>query len=182
MGRPEVRSDYVCLSNEYDNLDSLNHLLEKAPDVADQRPDQELLSAVSRSSGSRFVFPLPTRRRIGGLYVRVVRIEETRASVGDDIVVAALLAGIPFPPFVEPLLHKPFFERKWDYRRQCDHWVASDGTTVVALAIYGASAAAVARIRLRFDDLRLLSPGIQPSLRILHALLEEKAGAAPRAM
>ena len=175
----EVRSDYVCLSTEYHNLDSLNELLEKAPDVADQRPEQELLSAALRSSGSRFVFSLPTPRRLGGLYVRVVHIEETRARLGDDIVLAALLASIPFPPFIEPLLHKPFFERKWDFQNQRDHWLASGGATVVALTISGASAATVARIRLRFDDLRLLSPGLQPSLKILHDLLEEKARAGP---
>lgn len=182
----EVRSDYVCLSTEYDNLDSLNDLLEKPlpptaydltklPDVADQRPGQELLYAALRSSGSRFVFSLPTLRRGGGLYVRVVRIEETRAQLSDGVVLAALLATIPFPQFVEPLLHKPFFERKWDYLQQRDHWIASDGTAVVSLTISGASAAAVARIRLRFDDLRLVSPGLQPSLRILHDLLEEIA-------
>jgi hypothetical protein len=171
----EVRSDYVCLSTEYENLDSLNELLEKAPDVADQRPEQELLSAALRSSGSRFVFSLPTPRRVGGLYVRVIRIEETRAHLGDDIVLAALLASIPFPLFVGPLLHKPFFERKWDYEKQRDHWISSDGTTVAALTISGASAAAVAKMRLHFDDLRIVSPGLQPSLRILHDLLEETA-------
>lgn len=186
VGKLEVRSDYVCLSTEYDNLDSLNDLLEKPlppnaydatklPDVADQRPEQELLYAALRSSGSRFVFSLPTRRRVGGLHVRVVRIEETRVQLGEDTVLAALLAAIPFPLFVEPLLHKPFFERKWDYLKQRDHWIASDGTTVVSLTISGADAAAVARIRWRFDDLRLISPGLQPSLKILHDLLEEIA-------
>ena len=181
-GKLEVRSDYVCLSTEYHNLDALNDLLEKAPDVADQRPEQELLSAALRSSGSRFVFSLPTPRRAGGLYVRVVRIEETRAPLGDEIVLAALLASIPFPLFVEPLLHKPFFERKWDYQKQRDHWICSDGTTVVALTISGASAAAVAGMRLRFDDLRIVSPGLQPSLKILHDLLEETARQAQTAV
>jgi hypothetical protein len=190
-GKLEVRSDYVCLSTEYQNLDSLNELLEKPlarsdydlttlPDVANQRPEQELLYAALRSSGSRFVFPLPTPRRAGGLYVRVVRIEETRAHLGDDIALAALLAGIPFPLFVEPLLHKPFFERKWDYLKQCDHWMASDGTTVVSMTISGANAAVVAKMRLRFDDLRIVSPALQPSLKSLHDLLEEIARAAGR--
>lgn len=176
-GKLEVRSDYVCLSTEYDNLDSLNELLEtpQSIDVADQRPEQEMLYAALRSSGSRFVFSLPTPRRVGGLYVRVVRIEEARARLGDDSALAALLAGIPFPLFVEPLLHKPFFERKWDYQKQCDHWIASDGTNVVSLTISGASAAAVARIRLRFDDLRIVSPALQPSLNIMHDLVEEVA-------
>lgn len=185
-GKLEVRSDYVCLSTEYHNLDSLNELLEKplaesaydptkVSDVADRRPEQELLYAALRSSGSRFVFSLPTPRRVGGLYVRVVRIEETRAPLGDDIALAALLASIPFPLFVAPLLHKPFFERKWDYQKQCDHWIASDGTTVVSVTISGANAAAVARIRLRFDDLRIVSPALQPSLGILHDLIAREA-------
>jgi hypothetical protein len=185
-GKLEVRSDYVCLSTEYHSLDSLNELLEKPltriacgckkpPDVADRRPEQELLSAALRSSGSKFVFSLPTPRRVGGLYVRVVRIEETRARLREDTVLTALLASIPLPLFVEPLLHKPFFERKWDYVRQRDHWIASDGTTVVSLTISGATAAAVARIRLRFDDLRIVTPGLQPSLKMLHDLLEEIA-------
>lgn len=186
VGELQVRSDYVCLSTEYHSLDSLNELLEKPPAesacevanptaVADRRREQGLLSAALRSSGSRFVFSLPTRRRAGGLYVRVVRLEETRARLGDDIALAALLAAIPFPVFVEPLLHKLFFERKWDYLKQRDHWIASDGTTVVSLTISGASAATVAAIRLRFDDLRILSPALQPSLGILHDLLEKDA-------
>jgi hypothetical protein len=45
----------------------------------------------------------------------------------------------------------------------------------VSVAISGADAAAVARIRLRFDDLRIVSPALQPSLKILHDLLEEIA-------
>lgn len=181
-GKLEVRSDYVCLSTEYHNLDSLNELLETSQliDVADQRPAQGLLHAALRSSGSRFVFSLPTPRRVGGLYVRVVRIEETRAHLGDDVALAALLANIPFPLFVAPLLQKPFFERKWDYLKQCDHWIASDGTTVVSLTIAGASAAAVARMRLRFDDCRIVSPALQPSLKILHDLLEGIAREAGR--
>jgi hypothetical protein len=185
-GKLEVRSDYVCLSTEYDNLDSLNELLEKPLtqcaydpmkllDVADQRPEQELLSAALRSCGSRFVFSLPTPRRVSGLYVRVVHIEEVRAHLGDDIALAALLVRIPLPLFVEPLLHKPFFERKWDYQNRRDHWIASDGTTVASVTISGADAAAVARIRLRFDDLRIVCPALQPSLKILHDLLEEIA-------
>jgi hypothetical protein len=186
QGELEVRSDYVCLSTEYDSLDALNELLDKGPaespyeaayptDVADQRPQQELLYAALRSSGSRFVFSRPTRRRSGGLYVRVVRLEESRARLGDDGALAALLASIPLPVFVEPLLHKLFFERKWDYPKQRDHWIASDGTTVVSLTISGASATTVAGLRLRFDDLRILSPGLQPSLGILHDLLEKDA-------
>lgn len=184
-GKLEVRSDYVCLSTEYHNLDSLNELLGKPaesadeltqlPDVADQRPEQELLSAALRTSGSRFVFSLPTQRQAAGLHVRVVRLEETRTRLGDDAALAALLAGIPLPVFVEPLLHRPFFERKWDCLNQRDHWIASDGTTLVSLTITGANAATVARIRLRFDDLRIVSPGLQPSLGILHDILEKDA-------
>ena len=184
-GKLEVRSDYVCLATEYHNLDSLNELLENPPaqtvrgstkpDVADRRPEQELLSAALRSCGSKFVFSLPTPRRVGGLYVRVVRIEESRAQLRDDTALTTLPASIPLPLFVEPLLHKPFFERKWDYMRQRDHWIASDGTTVVSLTISGATAATVARIRLRFDDLRIVTPGLQPSLKMLRDLLEEIA-------
>lgn len=184
-GKLEVHSDYVCLSSEYHNLDSLNELCEKpleqvtgdstTPDVADQRPPQELLSVALRSSGSRFVFSRPTQRRIDGLYIRVVRIDEARAQLRDDIALAALVASIPLPLFVEPLLRKPFFERKWDYMRQRDHWIASDGETATLLTISGASASTVAEIRSRFDDLRIVSPGLQPSLRILHDLLEQTA-------
>lgn len=201
----EVRSDYLCLATEYDNLDSLNELLQKplaTPSldtttpfpVADWRRGEELLSASLRSSGSQFIFPVPTsrpsaddaghrvearsqaKRPVSGLYVRVVRIEEIRAHPGDGTALATLLAGTPLPPVVEPLLHKPFFERKWDCIKHCDHWIASDGTTVVSVTISGASPAAVAKMRLRFDDLRIVSPGLQPSLKILHDLLEEIAG------
>lgn len=198
----EVHSDYLCLATEYDDLDSLNELLQKPLTldattpfpVADWRRGQELLSASLHSSGSQFIFPVPTptgsaaaagqrvegrsqaRRPVSGLYVRVVRIEEIRAHLGDGTALATLLAGTPLPPVVEPLLHKPFFERKWDCIKHRDHWIASDGTTVVSVTISGASPAAVARMRLRFDDLRIVSPGLQPSLKILHDLLEEIAG------
>jgi hypothetical protein len=209
--RLEVRSDYLCLATEYDNLDALNELLQKPPlaetglgfmkpaDVADQRRErkQQLLSAALHSSGSQFIFPVPTppqsaadpgqrmegrsqaKHPVSGLYVRVVRIEETRAPLGDGTAVATLLASTPLPPVVEPLLHKPFFERKWECIKQRDHWIASDGATVVSVTISGASPSAVARMRLRFDDLRIVSPGLQPSLKILHDLLEEIAGVTP---
>lgn len=189
-GKIEVRSDYVCLASEYHNLHSLNDLLQKPPtditeagtklaDVADQRPLQQLLSASLHSSGSKFVFSAPERPHlklsIGGLCIRVVRIEEAQAHLGDDTALTTLLASIPLPPFAAPLLHRPFFARKWDCTKQRDHWVASDGTTVVSLEISGASASTVARMRLRFDDLRIVTRGLQPSLKILHDLLEEIA-------
>ena len=161
--------------------------------VVDQRPLQELLSASLHSSGSAFIFsasPPPQRKRgerkshgnrspVGaladGLCVRVVRIEEAQAHLGDDVSLATLLAKGPLPILVGPLLHKPFFGRKWDAAKQSDNWLASDGARVVSLEISGANASAVARMRLRFDDLRLVSPGLLPSLRILHDLLEEIA-------
>ena len=161
--------------------------------VADRRPLQELLSATLHSSGSAFIFstqPAPQKKRpertpdggrsraaiaAKGLCVRVVRIEEAQASLGDDVSLATLLAKGPLPILVGPLLHKPFFGRKWDSAKQSDHWLASDGSRVVSLEISGAGASAVARMRLRFDDLRLISPGLLPSLKILHDLLEEIA-------
>lgn len=161
--------------------------------VADRRPLQELLSASLHSSGSAFIFSTqpaaqkkrPERKQDGGrsrvatvakgLCVRVVRIEEARASLGDDVSLATLLAKGPLPILVGPLLHKPFFGRKWDSAKQSDHWLASDGSRVVSLEISGASASAVARVRMRFDDLRLISPGLLPSLKILHDLLQEIA-------
>lgn len=161
--------------------------------VADQRPLQELLSASLHSSGSAFFFSTaapPQRRRAerlsggsrspvgdpsGGLCVRVVRIEEAQARLGDDVSLATLLAMGPLPILVGPLLHKPFFGRKWDAAKQSDHWLASDGSRVVSLEISGASASAVAKLRLRFDDLRLVSPGLLPSLKVLHDLLEQIA-------
>ncbi|MGH8182004.1 MAG: hypothetical protein ACRETR_13620 [Steroidobacteraceae bacterium] len=103
----------------------------------------------------------------------MVRIEEAQAPLSDDIALATLLAKGPLPILVGPLLHKPFFGRKWDASKQSDHWLASDGSSVVSLEISGASASAVARMRLRFDDLRMISPGLLPSLKVLHDLLEE---------
>lgn len=161
--------------------------------VADQRPLQELLSASLHSSGSAFIFstpPPPPRKPsgrkpegsrsgaaapTGGLCVRVVRIEEAQAHLGDDVSLATLLAKGPLPMLVGPLLHKPFFGRKWDSAKQSDHWLASDGSRVVSLEISGARASDVARVRLRFDDLRLMSRGLLPSLKILHDLLEDIA-------
>lgn len=173
--------------------------------VADQRPLQELLSASLHSSGSAFIFSTasssqgkhaerksdrsrspvdapagvvtsaPAGATAGGLCVRVVRIEEAQASLGDDVSLATLLAKGPLPILVGPLLHKPFFGRKWDAVKQSDHWLASDGSKVVSLEISGASAPSVAKVRLRFDDLRMISPGLLPSLKILHDLLEEIA-------
>jgi len=204
-GRLEVRRDYVCLPSEYHDLDSLAKVLETplteitdastepSNDVADERPLQELLSASLHSSGSAFIFSTPpppkkerperqtdasrshVSRSTAGLCVRVVRIEEAQAYLGDDVALATLLAKGPLPILVGLLLHKPFFGRKWDSAQQSDHWLASDGTRVVSLEISGASASAVARTRLRFDDLRVISPGLLPSLKILHDLLEEIA-------
>lgn len=219
-GKLQVRRDYVCLPAEYHDLDSLAKALEtpiaesidasselRGIDVADQRPLQELLSASLHSSGSAFIFstaPSSQKKRAGpksdgarspvgaaGLFVRVVRIEETQAHLGDGVSLATLLAKGPLPILVEPLLHKPFFGRKWDAAKQSDHWLASDGSRVVSLEISGASASAVARMRLRFDDLRVVSPGILPSLKVLRDLLEEiaredgqviDASAGPRAV
>lgn len=192
-GKLEVHTDYVCLPTEYHDLDSLNDLVQKPlteiaiaytsakpPYVSERRQWQELLSASLYGSGSAFIFSTPPRSAsVDGLYVRVVRIEETRAYLGDDAALAALLAGLSIPPFVEPLLHKPFFERRWDCAKRRDHWIASDGTMVVSLMISGASASDVAGMRARFDDLRIVSPRLQPSLMILHDLLEELAPPPP---
>lgn len=201
----QVRRDYVCLPSKYHDLESLGkaletqltHLIHASPEspgvaVADQRPLQELLSASLHSPGSAFIFsasPPPGKRAgrksdrnrspvgaaAGGLCVRVVRLEEAQAQLGDDVSLATLLAKGPLPILVAPLLHKPFFGRKWDAAKQSDHWLASDGSKVVSLEISGASASAVARMRLRFDDLRIISSGLLPSLNILHDLLEEIA-------
>ena len=176
-------------------LAEIIHDLMESPNiaVADRRPLQELLSASLHSSGSAFIFSAPaspqrtraerqpdgSRARAGipaeGLCVSVVRIEEAEARLGDDVSLATLLAKGPLPILVGPLLHKPFFGRKWDSAKQSDHWLASDGSRVVSLEISGAGASAVARIRLRFDDLRIISPGLLPTLKILHHLLEEIA-------
>jgi hypothetical protein len=194
-----LRSEYHDLDSLAKALETpsaeMIHDAAEAPGipVADQRPLQELLSASLHSSGSAFIFsasPPPQRRRAerksdrnrspasaaaGGLCVRVVCIEEARAHLGDDVSLATLLAKGPLPILVGPLLHKPFFGRKWDSAKQSDHWLASDGSRVVSLETSGASASAVARMRLRFDDLRIISPGLLPSLKILHDLLEEIA-------
>lgn len=198
-GNLEVRCDYVCLPIGYPSLDSVTGLVEKSvsanalaaksTNVAGRRRSQELLFASLQSSGSVFIFPAPPPSRsasdtgsrshrgvpLGGLYVRVVCIEEIQVHLTDDAALTKLLASVPLPGLVGPLLHKPFFGRKWDSPLQSDHWLASDGARVVSLRISGASAAAVARARLRFDDLRLASPGLLPSRRILRDVLEEIA-------
>lgn len=198
-GKLEVRCDYVCLPIGCADTDSVTALVEKSLNgtadplaklshVADRRPPQELLSASLQSFGSIFIFSAPTtpqsarkegrshlRLPLDGSYVRVVRIEEIEVHLGDATTLLALLASVPWPAVVGPLLHKPFFGRKWDFETQSDHWLASDGATVMSLRISGASAAAVAGMRTRFDDLRLASPGLLPSHKILHALLESIA-------
>lgn len=198
-GKLEVRCDYVCLPIGCPDADTVAALVEKSmtepadllanpADVADRRPAQELLSASLQSFGSIFIFSAPTtpqttgkenrshlRLPLEGNYVRVVRIEEIEIHLGDDTALLALLVTVPWPALVGPLLHKPFFGRKWDFETQSDHWLASDGATVMSLRISGAGAAAVARMRTRFDDLRLASPGLLPSHRILHDLLENIA-------
>lgn len=195
----EVSCDYVCLPIGYPSLDAVTDLVEKSvtanadsaksSDVADKRQPQELLFASLHGSGSVFIFPSPTSPRgasdtgsgsqpnipPGGLCVRVACIEEIQVQLNGDAALTKLLASVPLPGLVGPLLRKPFFGRKWDSPLQSDHWLASDGATVVSLRISGASAATVARTRLRFDDLRLASPGLLPSRRILHDLLEEIA-------
>lgn len=197
-GKLEVSWDYVCLPTEYRNAPhSSTDVVDpqtpeiadasmSSPDVADWRRRQELISASLHSSGSVFIFSAATpplsasdtapqshlRLPIGGLYVRVVRVEETRAHLDDDAALAKLLASLPLPPLVGPLLYKSFFGRKWDCATQCDHWIASDGKAVVSLKIFGASASIVARMRLRFDGLRVVSPELQPCLKVLHDLLE----------
>ena len=102
----------------------------------------------------------------------MIRIEEIRAHLGDNAALTRLLARVPVPPSVASLLRKPFFTRKWDSTTHSDHWLASDGAMVVSLRISGASASAVARVRSRFDDLRIASPGLEPSRKALHHILE----------
>ena len=102
----------------------------------------------------------------------MVQIEELEARLADDVALANLLASIPLPRSVRPLLRRSFFGRKWNPVHQIDHWFGSNGTTVVCVKISGATAAATARMRMRFDDLRSASPGLQPSRKILHSLIE----------
>lgn len=101
----------------------------------------------------------------------MIQIHERQAYLHDRASVAKLLASIPWPHSVGSLLRKSFFARKWDGTHQSDYWLASDGTMVVSVRISGASAAAVAKMRMRFDDLRVISPRLQPSGRALHDLL-----------
>jgi hypothetical protein len=105
----------------------------------------------------------------------LVYVEEIRAQLGDEVALAKLLASIPLPHSVRPLLRKPFFGRKWDCTRELDHWFASDGTTVLCLEISGVSASVALRMRLRFDDLRNASPGLHLSRKVVHGLLEAVA-------
>lgn len=101
----------------------------------------------------------------------VVRIEEVRAQFGDDPALTKLLASIPFPPSVRPLLAKRFLGRKWNGVRKWDYWLASDGANVVSLRITGASADVIARVRLRFDELFESTPGLEPSRKTLRQLI-----------
>lgn len=97
---------------------------------------------------------------------------------------ARILASIPHPEAVRPLLRRPFFGRKWNWMKRRDHWLASDGSTVVCLMISGATAGVIARMRSRFDDLRLRTPGLRPSAEILGellALIEREQGSIERA-
>lgn len=117
--------------------------------------------------GSQAHLRLPARGRCD----RVVHIEEIQARLDNDAALAELLATVPVPHSVGPLLHQRFFGRKWDIAHQTDYWLASDGATAVFLKISGASASAVARMRMRFDDLRISSPELQPSGKTLRHIL-----------
>lgn len=99
-------------------------------------------------------------------------IEEIQAQLDDGAALAQLLADTPWPQSMQALLRKPFFARKWDIGKQSDRWLASDGSTVVLLTITGATASAVARARLRFDDLRIAAPRLQPSRETVGGILE----------
>lgn len=101
----------------------------------------------------------------------MIRIEEFQAHLADHAALAKLLASIPLPRSVRPLLGKPFFGRKWNAPQQRDHWLASDGVRVVYLEISGISASLVARLRMRFDDRRTATPGLIPSRKAILDLL-----------
>jgi hypothetical protein len=105
----------------------------------------------------------------------VFHIEEIQAPLDDRAALARLLASTPWPESVQGLLRRPFFARKWDITRQTDRWLASDGATAVLLTITGATASAVAGVRLRFDDLRIKSTGLLPCRETVGALLERIA-------
>lgn len=108
----------------------------------------------------------------------MVRINEIEAHLADEGALAQLLASIPFPLTVGALVRKPFFARRWNRTEQRDCWLASDGDTVRAVTIHGASAAMVARIRSRFDDLRSATAGLELSSkavqRIADAIVREE--------
>ena len=101
----------------------------------------------------------------------MIHVEEIEACLADEAALAKLLTSIPLPQSVRPLLRKPFFGRKWNAAQQLDHWFASDGKTVVCVKISGASASITLRMRMRFDDLRNTSAGLQPSRKIVRGLL-----------
>lgn len=112
-----------------------------------------------------------TRRRNETLLPALIRVEEVQVRLRDDDALAKLLATIPHTDAVRPLLTKPFFGRRWDYLNQCDHWLASDGERVVCVMIFGAPAALISRMRMRFDELRDASPELKPSRKVLRQLL-----------
>ena len=101
----------------------------------------------------------------------MIFIEEFRAHLGDHAALAKLLASMPLPRSVRPLLLKPFFGRKWNSMEQRDHWLASDGLRVVYIEISGVSASLAARLRMRFDDCRAATPGLIPSRTAILELL-----------
>jgi hypothetical protein len=102
----------------------------------------------------------------------VLNIEESQARLTDEAALARLITSIPLPHSVRALLRKPFLGRRWDCVHQCDHWLASDGRIVVCVKVSGASASVIARMRTRFDDRRIVTPGLIPSRKLLLALLE----------
>lgn len=105
-------------------------------------PIDEALGARIRRADRISGFPPPA-------CIRVVHIEETHAQLGDDAALTTLLASVPLPGLVGPLLHKPFSGPKWDSARQSDRWLASDGTTAVSFSISERTAPDTRGIRAR---------------------------------
>jgi hypothetical protein len=84
---------------------------------------------------------------------KMIRVQTDHARLDDEAALARLLASIPHPSGVRALLTKSFFGRRWQQAEACDYWLASDGVLAVCMKIYGATAAQIFAIRLRFDEL-----------------------------
>jgi hypothetical protein len=77
---------------------------------------------------------------------------QTAARANDSAALARMLK--PVPAFLEigPSLHEKFFWQIYDTDTKRDHWLGSDGTTVICVTIAGVTQEDAAKMRSIFEQ------------------------------